>query len=90
MMEHTSIGTQIQDLVNMIGAARSITFFSQNKRAGGGGFSLSGGTETTVGSDKVLTFETNGLINKMIFFFIHIKFPHKCFMVKVIHHVVIK
>lgn len=61
MMEHISIGTQIQDLVNMIGAARSITFFSQNKRAGGG-FTLSGGTETTVGSDKVLTFTTNGTL----------------------------
>lgn len=41
---------------------RSIVFFSENKAAAGGGFSLSGGTETTVGSDKVLTFTTSGTL----------------------------
>lgn len=41
---------------------RQITFFSQLKAPGGALFSLSGGTETSVGSDKVLTFTTNGTL----------------------------
>jgi hypothetical protein len=40
---------------------RVISFFSENKSLPSP-FSLSGGVETTVGSDKVLTFTTNGTL----------------------------
>jgi hypothetical protein len=41
---------------------RVISFFSENKSLPSP-FSLSGGVETTVGSDKVLTFTTNGTLS---------------------------